>query len=133
MKANKALKRLSKIQILVSDVAERYPAGDGQIGKLLEQAKEAVTRAVAAVKEQQAAEVSGGGDKKHPVKRSGSAAGARPDSASAQSRPATARRKAAAGSSTAKTAKVNEPAQKLAMKAPSGTRKEAASTQSAYW
>ena len=45
MKANKALKRLSKIEALMSVVAKRYSAGELHIREVLQDAKAAVTRA----------------------------------------------------------------------------------------
>jgi adenylate kinase len=45
MKAKKALKRLSKIEALLSDVTERYSAGAPNMRKVLQDAKAAVTRA----------------------------------------------------------------------------------------
>jgi colicin import membrane protein len=49
MKANKALKRLSKIEALLSDVTERYSASGPHIRELLRDAKAAVIRAKKAV------------------------------------------------------------------------------------
>ena len=49
MKANKALKRLSKVEALLSDVTERYSASAPQIRELLRDAKAAVIRAKEAV------------------------------------------------------------------------------------
>jgi hypothetical protein len=45
MKANKALKRLAKIEELMSDVTDRYAAGAPSIREALRDAKDAVTRA----------------------------------------------------------------------------------------
>ena len=45
MKANKALKRLAKIEMLMSDVTERYSASAPHIREVLQDAKAAVTRA----------------------------------------------------------------------------------------
>ena len=49
MKANKALKRLAKIEALMSDVTERYSARGPDTRKLLQDAEAAVVRAKAAV------------------------------------------------------------------------------------
>jgi 1,2-phenylacetyl-CoA epoxidase PaaB subunit len=49
MKANKALKRLARIEELVSDVTDRYDAGAPSIREALRDAKDAVTRAKEAV------------------------------------------------------------------------------------
>ena len=49
MKANKALKRLAKIEALMSDVVERYSASAPHVRELLQDAKAAVTRAKEAV------------------------------------------------------------------------------------
>jgi hypothetical protein len=49
MKANKALKRLAKIEALMSDVTERYSASAPHIRQVLEDAREAITQAKEAV------------------------------------------------------------------------------------
>ena len=49
MKANKALKRLAKIEALMSDVTERYSASGPHIRRVLQDAKEAITQAKEAV------------------------------------------------------------------------------------
>jgi hypothetical protein len=49
MKANKALKRLAKIEALMSDVTERYSASAPLLGEVLQDAKAAVARAKEAV------------------------------------------------------------------------------------
>jgi hypothetical protein len=49
MKANKALKRLTKIEALMADVAERYSASPPHIREVLQDAKAAVIRAKEAV------------------------------------------------------------------------------------
>ena len=49
MKANKALKRLAKIEALMSDLTERYSASAPRIRDLLQNAKVAVTQAKEAV------------------------------------------------------------------------------------
>ena len=50
MKANKALKRLKKIEALMADVMERYRSEALHIRKALHQAKDAVARVKAAVR-----------------------------------------------------------------------------------
>src|SRR5579863_1699815 len=49
MKANKALKRLAKIEALVSNVAARYSASEPHTQEVLQDAKAAVARAREAV------------------------------------------------------------------------------------
>ena len=49
MKANKAVKRLAKIEVLMSDVMERYSESAPHIREVLQDAKAAVTRAKEAV------------------------------------------------------------------------------------
>jgi len=49
MKANKALKRLAKIEVFISDVAARYSAREPHIREALQDAKAAVARAKEAV------------------------------------------------------------------------------------
>jgi hypothetical protein len=56
MKANKALKRLAKIEMLMSDVTERYSASAPHIREVLQDAKAAVTRAKEAVSLQASSE-----------------------------------------------------------------------------
>jgi len=66
MKANKALKRLNKIEALISDVTERYLARAPHIRDVLQDAKAAVTRAKEAVSLQ----ASSGAAKNPPVMHS---------------------------------------------------------------
>ena len=49
MKANKALKRLAKIEALMADVTERYSASAPHLREVLQDAKAAITRAKEAV------------------------------------------------------------------------------------
>ena len=49
MKANKALKRLTKIKALISDVTKRYSASAPNLRDVLQYAEDAVTRAKEAV------------------------------------------------------------------------------------
>jgi hypothetical protein len=49
MKANKALKRLAKIEALISDVAKRYSSGAANVRKALQDAKAAVVQLKSAV------------------------------------------------------------------------------------
>jgi hypothetical protein len=66
MKTNKALKRLAKIEMLMSDVTERYSASAPHIREVLQDAKAAVTRAKEAV----SLKASSGTAKNPPVERS---------------------------------------------------------------
>jgi hypothetical protein len=66
MKANKAVKRLAKIEALMSDVTERYSASAPHIREMLQDAKAAVTRAKEAVSLQ----ASSGKAKSPPAKHS---------------------------------------------------------------
>jgi hypothetical protein len=66
MKANKALKRLTKIEALMSDVTKRYSASAPHTREVLQDAKAAVTRAMEAVSLQ----ASSGKSKNPPVKHS---------------------------------------------------------------
>ena len=52
MKANKALKRLAKIEALISDVTERYSKGAVEVRKALQDAKVAFARVKVAVSSQ---------------------------------------------------------------------------------
>jgi hypothetical protein len=52
MKANKALKRLTKIEALISDVTERYSAGARHVREALHEAKATVARVKGAVRSQ---------------------------------------------------------------------------------
>ena len=54
MKTNKVLKRLAKIEALISDVTERYSSGALHIREALHDAKDAVARVKAAVRSQAA-------------------------------------------------------------------------------
>ena len=74
MKANKALRRLAKIEALISDVAERYSSAP-HIRKVLQDAKAAVTRAKEAVSLQ----ASSGTAKNPPMKRSKPPSNATPE------------------------------------------------------
>jgi hypothetical protein len=65
MKANKALKRLAKIEALISDLTERYSKGALQIRGALQEAK----AAIAHVKEAVSSPTSSGTAKNAPVKR----------------------------------------------------------------
>ena len=64
MKANKALRRLAKIEELISDVTERYSTSASQIRNVLQDAKAAVVRAKEAV------QAASGMAKQFPVKHS---------------------------------------------------------------
>ncbi len=52
MKAKKALKRLNKIEALLSSVIEQFPASNNGFGELLDSAKTAVVRAKKTVNSQ---------------------------------------------------------------------------------
>ena len=54
MKANKALKRLAKIEALLSDVSERYSSGAVPVREALRDAKAALARVKNAVSSQAA-------------------------------------------------------------------------------
>jgi hypothetical protein len=54
MKANKALKRLTKIEALLSDVSERYSSGGSHIREAIQDAMAAFARVKAAVSSQAA-------------------------------------------------------------------------------
>jgi hypothetical protein len=56
MKANKALKRLTHVEDLISDVIDRYSAGASDIRENLQSAKAAVGRAKDAVNVQESSE-----------------------------------------------------------------------------
>jgi hypothetical protein len=60
-KANKALKRLAKIEALISDVSERYSSGASHIREALQDAMAAFARVKAAVSSQASS-----GTAKHP-------------------------------------------------------------------
>lgn len=96
MKATKALKRLTRIEALMSEVVERFSAGTPQIRELLQDANAAVARAIEAVSLQ----ASSGAKQNPPSKRNEGASKAKP----ALGRAATAK------SPTAKAAKTRTPA-----------------------
>ena len=75
MKANKALKRLAKIEALMSDVTKRYSASAPHTREVLQDAKAAVTRAKEAVSLQ----ASSGTAKNPPMKRSKPPSNATPE------------------------------------------------------
>jgi hypothetical protein len=52
MKARKALKRLNKVEVLLSQVIDQFPAGSASLGELLGSAKAAVVRAQKSVNSQ---------------------------------------------------------------------------------
>jgi hypothetical protein len=76
MKTNKALKRLAKIEALMSDVTERYSVSAAHIREVLQDAKAAVTRAKEAVSLQ----ASSGTAKYPPVEHSEPTSRATPES-----------------------------------------------------
>jgi hypothetical protein len=96
MKANKALKRLAKIEALIADVAKRYSSGAAHIRKALQDAKAAVAHVKAAVSSQAS---SGKAKKTAPAKKKAAV------------------KKAAAKTPVAKTAKKRPQVKKAAKKA----------------
>jgi peptidyl-tRNA hydrolase len=68
MKATKALKRLTHVEDLLSDVMERYSAGVSDIRENLQSAKAAVGRAKDAVKSQESSEKTSARKKVGPKK-----------------------------------------------------------------
>ncbi len=64
MKAKKAVKRLTKVEVLLSDVIEQYAAGQNGVRELLGSAKQSVVQA----KETMNSQASSGAGKKPPVK-----------------------------------------------------------------
>jgi len=52
MKAKKALKRLNKIEALLSDVIDQFPGSTAGLGELLDSAKAAIVRAKTTVNSQ---------------------------------------------------------------------------------
>jgi hypothetical protein len=157
MKANKALKRLAKIEALISDVTERYSAGTHHIREALHDAKDAVARVKAAVRSQATSETAKTSKAPPKQKRRLSAAGRKAIQEAArrrwtQTRAAsanvnrsakkappvrkeTAVKKAVVGTPTAKTAKKSAPIKKAAKKAmakktaPAAARKTPAPVQ----
>ena len=101
MKANKALKRLAKIETLMSDVAERFSASAPHLREALKDLKAAVLSVKEAVKVQTS---SAAAKKKAPKK-------------AARAGKKAAGKKAAAPVAKAKTAKKRAPARKAAKKA----------------
>jgi hypothetical protein len=100
MKANKALKRLTKIEALMSDVTERYSATTPHLREVLQGAEDAVARAKEAVSLQVT--------KAATAKEGRAAKKATP----AQKKPGV--KKVAANAQRAKTAKKNTPSKSTA-------------------
>jgi hypothetical protein len=139
MKANKALKRLTKIEALISDVTERYSKGSLHIREALQDAKAAVARVKAAVRSQpssgtaktskapakQKRRLSAAGRKaiqeaarrRSAQKRAATANADRAAKKAAPARKKTAVKEAAVKTPTAKTAKKSAPMKKAAKKA----------------
>ena len=63
MKAKKAVKRLNKVEALLSNVIDQFPRSKDGLGELLDSAKAAVVRALKTVSSQRATKVG----KKPPV------------------------------------------------------------------
>ena len=89
MKANKALKRLAKIEALISDVAERYSSAP-HIREMLQDAQAAVTRS----KEALGLQTSSGKAKNPTVKHSKPPSRAKPEPSKPKRRLSAAGRKA---------------------------------------
>lgn len=143
MKANKALKRLTKIEALISDVTDRYSAGAHHIREALHEAKAAVARVKVAVRSQSTSKTAKAFKPPAKPKRRLSAAGRRaiqdaarrrwaqnrvaatkvnrPARKLALARKKTAVKKAAVKAPTAKTAKKSAPIEKTAKKAAAKT------------
>jgi hypothetical protein len=120
MKANKALKRLAKIEALMSDLTERYSASAPHLRKVLQDAKAAVARAKEAV----SLEVSSG------------TKAATPKAGRAAKKATPAQKKAplekvAANTARAKTAKKNTPIKRAAKKTAPGPVVQAATKAAA--
>ena len=104
MKANKALKRLAKIEALISDVTERYSASAPHVRDVLQDAKAAVARAKEAVRLRASA---GKSKKSAPIKKGAKKAAAK-KAAPAQTKAAV--KKVAVKVPTAKTPKAERKA-----------------------
>jgi hypothetical protein len=102
MKANKALKRLAKIEALMSDVTGRYSASAPHIREVLQAAKTAVTRAKEAVRLQ----ASSGAAKNPPVKHSKATSKATPEPPRPKRKLSAAGRKAIIAATKARWARV---------------------------
>src|SRR5260370_21879594 len=111
MKANKALKRLAKIEALISDVTERYSASVPHVRDVLQDAKAAVARAKEAVRLRASA---GKPKKSAPDKKAARKAAAK-KAVPAQTKAAV--KNVTLKVPTAKTAKKSAPIKKAAKKA----------------
>jgi hypothetical protein len=98
MKANKALKRLTKIETLISDLTARYSPTAPRIRGVLEDAKAAVARAKEALSLQAVAKADRGAKKAAPARKKAAV------------------KKAAAKATIAKSAKKSSPIKKAAKK-----------------
>jgi hypothetical protein len=85
MKAKKALKRLNKVELLLSQVIDQFSAGSASFGELLGSAKAAVVRAQKAVNSQLSARTA----KKPPLRPQT----AQPDGLTAEGRKNVVKRK----------------------------------------
>ena len=112
MKANKALKRLAKIEALLSDVTERCSASAPHVRDVLQDAKAAVARAKEAVRLRASA---GKPKKSAPIKKAAKKAAAK-KAAPAQTKAAVKR--VAAKVPRAKTARRSVPIKTAARKTP---------------
>jgi DNA-binding protein HU-beta len=113
MKAKKALKRLAKIEVWMSDVTERYSTSAPNIREVLQKAKTAVTRAKKALSLQ----ASSGTAKKAPLQKSKPTPKATPQPSKPKRKPSAAGRKVTK-KATAKKAAVKKATVVKAAKAP---------------
>ena len=127
MKANKALKRLSKIEALISDVTERYSASAPRMREMLQNAKTAVAQAKEAV----SLRASSGTAKNLPVKRSKPPSKATPEPGKPKRKLTAAGRSATVKAPTAKTGKKSTPLKKAAVKTTTATKKAPVPAQAA--
>jgi len=119
MKANKALKRLTKIEALISDVTARYSSGSEHIGQALQDAMAAIARVKAAIAKSPAVKatssikrVTGKSPSAKTAKKSTPISNAVKETGAKKAAPAqkkTAVKKAAAKTSIAKTSKKSAP------------------------
>jgi hypothetical protein len=108
MKTNKVLRRLAKIEALMSDVTKRYSASVPHTREALQDAKAAVTRAVKAVSLQ----ASAGSAKKPPVKHSKRPSQATPELSKSKRKLSAAGRKAISEAAKKRWAALKAAAQK---------------------
>ena len=112
MKGNKALKRLAKIDTLMSDVAKRFSAHTPNLREVFEELKTAVDRATEAVKVQ----VASAAGKKKTASSKKAKATVKAAAKAAPLRKKRAAKKAIMEAATTKSAKKRSPAKKIARK-----------------